>query len=67
MPKTKHLEHGQQKKVTSLSLTEEAIEGLDRQAQELGVSRSELVEMLGRKKLSFDRLEERLLGEFFAN
>ncbi len=39
------------KKRVSVALTPTAIEGLDRIANEIGVSRSELIEMVGRGRL----------------
>ncbi|HAX77725.1 MAG TPA: hypothetical protein DCY88_18280 [Cyanobacteria bacterium UBA11372] len=63
MPKTKHLEYGEPKKVTTMTLTQEAIQELDRQAGELGISRSELVETFARNKSSQEVLAGRFLGE----
>ncbi len=63
MPKTKHSEHGEIKKTVSMSLTQTSIKGLDRQAQELGVSRSEFIELIGRGLVNSNP-NVQLLGEF---
>jgi len=42
----------------SLMVTEEALESLDQMANELGISRSELVERFGRKTIKLSHQEE---------
>lgn len=63
MPKTKHMEHGEIRKPVSLGLTPGAVKGLDSQAKQLGISRSDLVERIGRGEISLTGPEATLLGE----
>ncbi|NEO56953.1 MAG: hypothetical protein F6K54_30095 [Okeania sp. SIO3B5] len=51
MPKSKHKEHGQYKEWISASVTPEAAQGLMEQANKLGLSRSALLEKIGRKEI----------------
>lgn len=48
MPKTVHQAHGQIKEKVSLGLTQDGKAGLDCIAKEMNLSRSELVEQIGR-------------------
>lgn len=63
MPKTKHLAHGETKKPVNITLTPTSLQGLDEQAQELGISRSEFIEQIGRKQIPLATQEVQLLGE----
>lgn len=66
MPKTKHKPHGETRKSVGIALTPTAIKGLDVQAQLLGVSRSELVERIGRGEITLGKLDylQSTMGEF---
>jgi hypothetical protein len=67
MPKAKHSEYGETKKDAHFSLTPTSIEGLDKMARYRKISRSELVEKIGRGLLLIAAPEEQRLGEFCAN
>ncbi|HCF29484.1 MAG TPA: hypothetical protein DEV81_20290 [Cyanobacteria bacterium UBA11049] len=67
MPKAKHLEYGETKKDTHFSLTPTSIKGLDKMARQRKISRSELVEKIGRGLIQIAAPEEQRLGEFCAN
>jgi metal-responsive CopG/Arc/MetJ family transcriptional regulator len=64
MPKAKHSEYGENKKAANLSLTQTSIEGLDELAKERKISRSELVERIGRRLILLAQPEEQFLGEY---
>lgn len=66
MPKAKHLEFGEAKKLVGMKLTQTSVQGLDIQAQRLGISRSQFVELIGRGLIPVMPLEERL-GKSFAS
>ncbi|NJN13665.1 MAG: ribbon-helix-helix protein, CopG family [Richelia sp. RM1_1_1] len=63
MAKSKHREHGEIKKQVSVGLTPSSVEGLDKQAQRLGISRSQLIEMIGRGEISLSHVDKQILGE----
>jgi hypothetical protein len=67
MPKAKHSEYGETKKDAHFSLTPTSIEGLDKMARYRKISRSELVEKIGRGLLLIAAPEEQQLGESYAN
>jgi metal-responsive CopG/Arc/MetJ family transcriptional regulator len=67
MPKAKHSEYGEIKKDAHFSLTPTSIEGLDKMARQRKISRSELVEKIGRGLISISAPEKQRLGEFCAN
>ncbi|WP_416674705.1 ribbon-helix-helix protein, CopG family [Egbenema bharatensis] len=68
MPKAKHSEHGQEKKIISMSVPEDAVKGLDEWAKELNISRSELVTRIGLGKIPLNlSLESQHLGESSAS
>ncbi len=67
MPKAKHSEYGEIKKDAHFSLTPTSIEGLDKMARQRKISRSELVEKIGRGLIAIAAPEEQQLGEFCAN
>jgi hypothetical protein len=67
MPKTKHAEHGESKNGVSFALTPTGLKGLAKMAQERKISRSELVERIGRGIIPVAGLEEQQLGESYAN
>ncbi|MEA5579544.1 hypothetical protein [Anabaena sp. UHCC 0451] len=67
MPKAKHREHGELKKVISLGLTPTGLQGLDTQAQKMGVSRSQLIEMIGRGEIPINGVDKQLLGESYSS
>ncbi|WP_425526032.1 ribbon-helix-helix protein, CopG family [Halotia branconii] len=46
-----------------MGLTQTSVEGLDRLAQKLGVSRSQLIEMIGRGEISLSNVDKQFLGE----
>ncbi|PAX52863.1 hypothetical protein CK510_17040 [Brunnivagina elsteri CCALA 953] len=62
-PKSKHREHGETKKQYSLGLTQTGVQGLDEKASKLGVSRSQLIEMIGRGEISLTSVDKQFLGE----
>ncbi len=64
MPKSKHREYGEIKKQVSLGLTPTGVEGLDKQAEKMGVSRSQLIEMIGRGEITLHAVDKQRLGEF---
>jgi DNA-binding TFAR19-related protein (PDSD5 family) len=47
-------EYGELKKIVSLSMTPSALKGLDRISRELQISRSELVERIGRQLIKLE-------------
>ena len=47
------------KKPLTIAVTPTAVTGLDEQAEEFGISRSELIERIGRRLLVVFRVEER--------
>lgn len=61
--KSKHREHGEIKKQIGVALTQTGAEGLDKLAQKLLVSRSQLIEMIGRGEISLNNVDKQLLGE----
>ncbi|MGD1912096.1 MAG: ribbon-helix-helix protein, CopG family [Rivularia sp. (in: cyanobacteria)] len=63
MPKSKHRENGEIKKQVSVGLTQTSVEGLDKQARQMGVSRSQFIEMIGRGEISLTHVDKQLLGE----
>lgn len=65
----KSIRYEEYKNRVNLSLTPTAIDGLDSLAHDLGLSRSEVVERVGRGDLpvSLQKEDRRLLGELFAN
>lgn len=63
MPKSKHREHGEIKRQVSVGLTQGSVEGLDKQARKMGVSRSQLIEMIGRGEISLTHVDKQILGE----
>ncbi|MBD2365200.1 ribbon-helix-helix protein, CopG family [Anabaena minutissima FACHB-250] len=63
MPKAKHLQRGEIKKTVSMSLSETSLQRLDQLAKNLGISRSEAVEMIARGEMSFAGQGDILLGE----
>ncbi|MGI2903314.1 CopG family transcriptional regulator [Tolypothrix sp. VBCCA 56010] len=67
MPKAKHLQRGEIKKTVSLSLSETTLQRLDSLAIALEVSRSELVEMIGRGELPLASQKEKLVGELLSS
>jgi len=67
MQKSKHREYGVLKTTISVSLTPEAVDGLDRIAKSLNVSRSKAVEMIGRGEVSVDLAGDKTLGELSAS
>jgi metal-responsive CopG/Arc/MetJ family transcriptional regulator len=67
MPKAKHSEYGEIKKDAHFSLTPTSIEGLDKMARQRKISRSELVEKIGRSLIPISAPEKQRLGEFCAN
>ena len=65
MPKTKHKQHGEVRKSAGIAVTPTALKGLDVQAELLGISRSDLVERIGRGEIplgSYEQLQA-ILGE----
>ncbi|MFM6209852.1 ribbon-helix-helix protein, CopG family [Planktothrix sp.] len=62
--KTKHLTHGEIKAGVSIGLTKTAVEGLDKLADQMGMSRSELVEQIGRGLIP---VNSPLAGESLTN
>ncbi|MCA1993600.1 MAG: ribbon-helix-helix protein, CopG family [Coleofasciculus sp. S288] len=67
MPKAKHSEYGEIKKDAHFSLTPTSIEGLDKMARQRRISRSEMVERIGRGLIPVAAPEEDRLGESCAN
>jgi hypothetical protein len=67
MPKTKHGEYGESKSGANFALTPTSLKGLTKMAKERNISRSELVERIGRGIIPVAGLEEQQLGEFCAN
>lgn len=67
MAKAKHLQHGETKNNVMIVLTPTGVKGLDEQAKALGISRSELVERIGRKQIPLASQEGQLLGEPLPN
>ena len=69
MPKAKHREHGEIRKSVGVELTTTALQGLTLQAQQLGISRSELLERIGRGDIPLGSASqiEACLGESLAN
>ncbi|AKG21799.1 hypothetical protein IJ00_11500 [Calothrix sp. 336/3] len=63
MPKSKHREYGEIKKPVALGLTQAGLEGLDKLAVKVGVSRSQLVELIGRGEISLNSVDKQFLGE----
>ena len=63
MKKSKHREHGEIKKNVGITLTETALSGLDTLAATANVSRSHLIEMIGRGELPVAMLSPQSLGE----
>ena len=63
VPKAKHREHGQIKKHVSVVVTQDSLEGLDKIAESFGVSRSHLVEMIGRGQVSLANQLAQVLGK----
>ncbi|NEP40992.1 MAG: hypothetical protein F6K06_10955 [Okeania sp. SIO1H4] len=64
MPKSKHKEHGQYKMGLSVSVTPEAAQGLMEQAKKLGLSRSALLEKIGRGEIQLNFSSVEQLGKF---
>lgn len=46
-----------------MGLTQAGVEGLDRQAEKLGISRSHLVDKIGRGEISLTFVDKQMLGE----
>jgi hypothetical protein len=67
MPKTKHGEYGESKSGVNFALTPTSLKGLTKMAEERKISRSELVERIGRGLIPVADPEEDRLGEFCAN
>jgi hypothetical protein len=67
MPKAKHSEYAEIKKDAHFSLTPTSIDGLDKMARQRKISRSELVERIGRGLIPIAVPEEQQLGESCAN
>ncbi|MTJ56017.1 hypothetical protein FJR38_26885 [Anabaena sp. UHCC 0253] len=63
MKKSKHRENGEIKRNISVGVTETAIAGLDAMAEMANVSRSHLIEMIGRGELPVAMLSPQSLGE----
>ncbi|PHJ55755.1 hypothetical protein VF14_36725 [Nostoc linckia z18] len=63
MPKAKHLQRGEVKKTVSMSLSDTSLQRLDQLADNLGISRSEAVEMIARGEMTFTGEGDLLLGE----
>mgnify|MGYP002795112919 CR=1 FL=1 len=63
MKKSKHRENGEIKKNISIGVTETALSGLDALAENANVSRSHLIEMIGRGEIPVQLLSPQSLGE----
>ena len=64
--KTRNAVHGQTKKDFTLTLTPEGVEMLDARAKALGISRSELIELVARNQVS-SAPERQMMGESSAS
>jgi hypothetical protein len=68
MPKANHLEYGEKKTRTTLSLSPTAIQKLGEMAESLGMSSSGFIEEIARGNIeNFTQARSKALGEFSAN
>jgi hypothetical protein len=67
MKKAKHRTNGEIKKNVGIALTDTALSGLDSLAATANVSRSHLIEMIGRGDIPVRLLSAQSLGESLSN